>query len=242
MKLAEKKRMGTVIRAIFDVFGPSMVYPKDKSPYVHFHHRKVAARDALKNLPGSHVTVLRAREYLGVESRVIAGRHFWFAPTVPLASALEKAGRHSKSNLYKAAQPSRDRMERYAGELVPILQQILRSNNHDMPPDKVEEEVKQLTGRKFSNGIINLAKQRAGIISRKLVDKWHWLLEPENMQQWLEERLAQGPVLHDVLLEEVTRAGWTLHVLNLFRTGKGFGQRMKDGLWYWYDINTWSEE
>ena len=78
--------------------------------------RKIPAIDALSQLKGSHVTIIKARHMLGVESKKIAGKWVWFYPN-SLSKKLWERKRRSSTYVWVPAlmEPGKVRFDLPAG-------------------------------------------------------------------------------------------------------------------------------
>ena len=212
--------------------------------------RKIEAIAATRQLGGSKNTLHRVRLALGVESKKVAGKFYWFYPKYSLQEALDVLNtRKSKAGVYKDGRDQANidaRNARYVDELVDGFHDIFSQTNYDIPSVDFKRELKAYFGRTYSGTVMYKAKRKANIISVMRDRRWHLIMAPAPaIQEWLEEQLLDGPLPRKKLLEQAfTEKGWgetvMLHQISGIRGLTGpIHYFYKDGKCIWYDINVW---
>lgn len=218
-----RKRVGTVIRQIHTLFESK---------------KRVLAKEALAVLPGSIVTIGNARRYLGVKTRIIAGKHTWLAPTNTLESALKKAQRSSRSTIYRL---KKSNYAEQARNLMSTFLSVMEASHFDITSKDLKEELKRATGRTWPNGVITAVKRETKVITILHEKHWRVLFPSDEVESWIEKTLGASPVLEkDLFLWAKRQEGYSELLINQFRTGHGFATFKKEEDWYWYNGNLWS--
>lgn len=229
MKLWERKRVGTVIRAIYEAF-----QPKENGK---FHKKRIAVRTV--TIPGSKVTVLRARRYLGVEHRMIAGVHCWLAPKRTLQEALNRAKRSSTSSIYQTRKSYQQRIEEIGETYSSTLQDIMKELHFDASVKQVAEEMETYTGKRFNRTTLSIIRRKTGCIQTVRIDKeWRWVMRDDSIKQWLKQKLVEPMEQKELFRLAMEEKQWGPRVLNQYRAD-GFSVYREVEQWFWRDLNSY---
>lgn len=228
MKNSEKKRWGTVIRAINDLF----VSPTSgKGP------RKLRVRDIIDRVPGSSRTRLKARKALLCDAKKIAGAWYWFRPRRTLNEALDYARSLSKNkNSPHLKEKQSDREEQLYLSYLTFLPSMFVDDfkSYCVPVSEIHNYFKHHFVYRRGWGLPR-AKRELNISRVMLEDKkWYWIYTDATVHSWLEERLANGPVKKDVLFAEAAKLGYNEAVLWHARNIIG---GIEGDYHSWWDIN-----
>jgi hypothetical protein len=233
MRIKDRKRVTQIIRQIHRLF------PK----YTTGRKPKIASAEALEQVSGSHVSIIRARRALGVISQKIAGRWYWMYPKRTLAEALEYMSArhvHNKGNAYKAPQ---DFTQRHAEEAQEQLTEYLsRYSNYCSSALDARDYLRGLHIHTTGKAISTARKEME--IKNVLIDgHWYWVWGGPEVQEWLESVLENGPVPEDDVLKKAwEEKKWSSHVVfnARYRLGHMIPKTVINGKLCWYDINNYS--
>ncbi len=241
MELKHKKRAGTVVRRIWELFSPyqKVIKRKKKGPKVihSFRKEKVSASESIPKVGGSKVTQAKARFALGVKSVKIKKNFYWLRPTFTLQKALNRARGESKSTIYGVGQSASDK---YLSAYTRALTEIMEKGNFDLKATEVLTEVRTAY-KLYKPALIYQIKKELDIRSIKEPDGWHWVWPSPQSIAWLRETLlSRYETAQEVVLKKAEKEKkWHSRLVLASRMKMG-GEVVvvkKNGVAYWRDIN-----
>lgn len=217
------------------------------------------AKDMLAKLTASKVTIIKARKALGIEARVVAGRHCWLFPKHTLVHALTSVGARIPANT----------LERDINRIAPLLLDYFKKKGYDITAQEGRAFLKKCGAhknsviaeikRRTSEQLLHIKHTANGEIAEpsdktiplieflhpsKTADhQFHWVLtEVEEVKDYLIELLRSGAKPYDTLVKRFHAKGWSEDVLRTARTCHGGlggigGVEIytKDRIVYWRD-------
>jgi hypothetical protein len=251
MKWIERTRLSTTIRRIYEVYEPHMKRTGKKPRFY--------AKDMLTKLTASKVTIIKARKALGIEARVVAGRHCWLFPKHTLVHALTSVGARIKVNT----------VERDVKRITPLLIAYFKKHGYDITAKQGRSFLKANGAhknsliaeikRRTSEQLMHIKRTASGEIaeptdktiplieflhpSRTKDHQFHWVLtEVEEVKDYLIELLHDGAKPYITLVKRFKAKGWSEDVLRTARTCHGglggiggVEAYEKDRIVYWRD-------
>lgn len=223
--------------------------------------RKIPAIDALSQLKGSHVTIIKARHMLGVESKKIAGKWVWFYPKFSLEKALGK----EKKIIYICMGPCIDepgkvrfdlpagtrklrcpycggkniRLTKAWNKEAEALERTLRFGHYDVESKKVVHALR----RYLKSKIYSAMNDHPDTYRYRAADgTWHWCLVAQEIVDWLENTMCThaGQIKERELLSMALKdKGWKSDTLLLKARIKlsSISTVYIKGVAYWRDSN-----
>lgn len=221
-------RTSTIMRKIAEIF----------AAHTHKTGRKklFTARFMLDQLPGCTITITKARKLLGVQAKIIAGKHCWLPPTRTLEEGLKILGRGSKASFFKVKKTREERKQAIIPVIKDFLVDIGKTYKYVCPANQALEELRKLTGKGNRLGVYE-AKRELGIISEREEGAngiWYWVWRSEEVEEWIMERVFNSPhpVPYETMEKEALALGWGYRVL-VHNRPFGVGNKNIDGVWHW---------
>lgn len=195
-------RTSTIMRKIVEIF--------EANTHKTGRKKLFTARFMLDQLPGCTITITKARRYLGVEAKIIAGKHCWLPPKRTLQQALSILGDGSKASVFKVKQKREERKH----AMMPVGKEALlvigKEYNWCCTATQALTDLQTLTGYRSQVGIFE-AKHDMNIKSERdegTKGVWYWVWPSVEIQDWILERTEKAPVPFETLKKEAAQLGW----------------------------------
>lgn len=230
-------KLATIMEQIYEIFEPQAIKGFKKS------------RIFVPQLDASHMTIRKARAFLGIGATVVAGRHVWLAPQVPLEKAMIKAfpapGLNNKKRKKLSARQIMEEDESKLSRPQVLarrifefewIQKIMLEFKCKAREEEVIKRVEEEAGRTYGWSTYSYLRKLAGIE----VKNGYWLYPAPQVEEWLYEMLVNSKNRLVKWSDIVERSPFAPEILRMFRKGHGVGITFLHGKEEWYLLDRWA--